>query len=125
MKKIAEIKDKVKGFVTTHKTACVAVGSGIIFFGVGAAVGSAVQDHVDFGRIKDGVIKSTQMGATAGVRAHMGYIRENIPEAYKQIKEFMKDNPNKYDLRKRLMNDDIMKSLGNSVGEEIPFEAFK
>lgn len=125
MKKFTEIKEKAKGFVSNHKTMCAVILSGIIFFGTGSVVGATVKDHADFGKIKNSVINSAQMGASAGVRAHMGYIRENIPEAYKEIKKFMKDKPDKYDLRNRLSNDDIMKELGNSIGESIKFEMFK
>lgn len=119
-----KLKEKIKVFITNHKTALACIGTGIVCIGTGYTVGSISKDHEVFSKFQNGVVKATEIGVSAGIRTHLDYIRENIPEAYKQVKEFMKDNPDKYDIRKRLLLDDSLKEIGKSIGKEMKFESF-
>ena len=119
-----KFKEKVANFVTNHKTALACIGTGIVCIGTGYTVGSISKDHEVFSKFQNGVEKATEIGVSAGIRTHLDYIRENMPEAYKQIKEFMKDNPDKYDIKRRLLLDDSLKAVGDSIGREMTFESF-
>lgn len=125
MKKISEMKEKVKGFVFDHKPILALAGTAIISLTGGYLIGTTVQDHKDFRIIQDGVEQAADMCASAGVRVHNDWIRENVPEAFKAITKFMKDNPDKYDIRKRLLQQEHIRTLGDSVGKELSFELFK
>lgn len=119
-----KFREKVKSFVTNHKTTLACIGTGIVCIGTGYTVGSISKDHEVFSKFQNGVVKATEIGVSAGIRTHLDYIRENMPEVYKQINEFMKDNPDKYDIRRRLLLDDSLRAIGNSIGKEIKFESF-
>lgn len=125
MKKITEIKEKVKGFVSDHKPMIALAGTAIISLTGGYLIGITVQDHKDFKIIQEGVERAADMCASAGIRVHNDWIRENVPEAFKEITKFMKDNPDKYDIRKRLLQQEHIRTLGDSVGKELSFELFK
>jgi hypothetical protein len=125
MKKFAEMKEKVKGFVNSHKPMLALAGTAIISLTGGYLIGITVQDHKDFTIIQDGVERAADMCASAGVRVHNDWIRENVPEAFKEITKFMKENPDKYDIRKRLLQQEHIRTLGDSVGKELSFELFK
>lgn len=125
MKKITEMKEKIKGFVNNHKPILALTGTAIISLTGGYLIGTTIQDHKDFKIIQDGVEQAADMCASAGVRVYNDWIRENIPEAFKEITKFMKDNPDKYDIRKRLLQQEHIRTLGDSVGKELSFELFK
>lgn len=124
MKKITEMKEKVKGFVSDHKPMIALAGTAIISLTGGYLIGTTVQDHKDFRIIQEGVERAADMCASAGIRVHNDWIRENVPEAFKEITKFMKDNPDKYDIRKRLLQQEHIRTLGDSVGKELSFELF-
>lgn len=125
MKKFTEMKEKVKGFVSNHKPVLALAGTAIISLTGGYLLGTTVQDHKDFKIIQEGVERAADMCASAGIRVHNDWIRENVPEAFKEITKFMKDNPDKYDIRKRLLQQEHIRTLGDSVGKELSFELFK
>ena len=125
MKKITDIKEKIKGFVSDHKPMITLAGTAIISLTGGYLIGTTVQDHKDFKIIQDGVERAADICASAGIRVHNDWIRENVPEAFKEITKFMKDNPDKYDIRKRLLQQEHIRTLGDSVGKELSFELFK
>lgn len=125
MKKISEMKEKVTGFVNNNKAALTIAGTAIISLIGGYFIGTTVQDHKDFTIIQDGVERAADMCASAGIRVHNDWIRENVPEAFKEIAKFMKENPDKYDIRKRLLQQEHIRTLGDSIGKELSFELFK
>lgn len=117
--------NKVKEFVKNHKSAIVISGTAIISVITGCALGSIVQGHLCFNDLTDSVVKSTEAAGSAGVRVHNNWIRENVPEAYKMIKTYIKENPDKYNIKERLINDQTIKMLGDSIGKNINFEIFE
>lgn len=117
--------DKVKVFVKDHKTVFVTSGIAIISAITGYTLGNIIQAHTSFNYLADSVVKSTEASASAGVRIHYEWIRENVPEAYKAIKSYIKENPGKYNVKERLSNDQTIKMLGDSIGKNINFEIFE
>lgn len=116
-----KIKEKVKNFVREHKAEYIIGGVLIISFIGGLAAGHVITSITDFKCYQESVEKSTIMGTRAGTRAFIAWLRENVPEQYKDVLKFMKENPDKYDVFERASKDQSIITIGKAIGKEIDY----